>query len=117
MCGVSSDPEGSAGTNVAVIAVADGGATASGGGLREAILGALLEPDARVVIDLSAVTFVDAGLLSALTAAATAAGASRMAIVCPESHRARQMFRMTALDSMFAVCETRADAVRALSAA
>lgn len=101
---------------VTVIAVTGAGDPGSGSTLRDAILGSLVEKDARVVVDLSSLDGLDSGMLAGIMAAASTAGSSTIAIVCPGTHQARAMFAMTGIDTVLPVCETRPDAFRALAA-
>lgn len=72
--------------------------------------------DARIVLDLTAATFVDSTVVNALLASTVRirrAGGD-LVIVCPNPD-VRRVFELTALDAIFAVVDTRHDALAALA--
>jgi anti-sigma B factor antagonist len=79
--------------------------------LRAALAG--VPADAPLVIDLSAVTFMDSTGLAILLEAVRARG-ERVAIVCPEGP-ARLLFAVSGTEDELPLHGTRADAVRAVA--
>ncbi|MFD0576783.1 STAS domain-containing protein [Dactylosporangium darangshiense] len=82
--------------------------------LREAV-GAALDQHQRLVVDLSAVTFLDSVTLGVLIGAYNRARETggALAVVCTDE-RVRRVFRITGLDKVFAMYETVEAAAAAL---
>lgn len=96
---------------VRVSGVAD---STAGPDLRSVIEDALAAPGTALIVDLTEATFLDSSMLGALAASyqrsRPADGAPpRMAIACPEGN-VRNMFEITALDSLLPIRDTVADA-------
>ncbi|WP_432824961.1 STAS domain-containing protein [Dactylosporangium sp. CA-092794] len=74
--------------------------------LREAVTAAL-DGHRTLIVDLSAVTFLDSVTLGVLIGAynRTRETGGRLAVVCPDE-RVRRLFRITALDKVFALYDT-----------
>ena len=81
--------------------------------LRARLLAALDDGFARVIVDLTRVTFFDSSALGVLVAAArrSAAGAAGLEVVCPPGHLAR-IIEIAGLDRVLTV---RADRLEALT--
>jgi anti-sigma B factor antagonist len=85
----------------------------------------------RLILDLTAVTFIDSTAIGVLIGAATrlrSRGAGTLAVVCPERRRSmdgalpgggasmvRQVFEVTGLDAGIALCSSREEAVAELA--
>lgn len=74
---------------------------------------------ARVVLDLSTVTFIDSTAIGALVAAATRLhelGRGTLAVVCPEENRrVVRIFEIAGVDSVIALHNTREGAIAELA--
>jgi anti-sigma B factor antagonist len=75
--------------------------------------------NARVVLDLSTVTFIDSTAIGALVAAATRLhelGSGTLAVVCPEENRrVVRIFEIAGVDSVIALHNTREGAIAELA--
>jgi anti-sigma B factor antagonist len=75
---------------------------------------------ARVVLDLSTVTFIDSTAIGALVAAATRLhelGRGTLAVVCPEENRrVVRIFEIAGVDSVIALHDSREGAIAELAA-
>jgi anti-sigma B factor antagonist len=75
--------------------------------------------NARVVLDLSTVTFIDSTAIGALVAAATRLhelGRGTLAVVCPEENRrVVRIFEIAGVDSVIALHNTREGAIAELA--
>ena len=85
--------------------------------LRERLAALEERPEARVVVDLTAATFVDSSTLGVLAVSSKRLGhgGGRFAIVCPPGE-VRMMFELTALDRVVPLHATRAEALAAIDA-
>ena len=107
-------------TGMSVVAVSGAADGSAGTSLRQAVIGALASPGARVIVDLSEASSLDSTMLGSLSSASGSAdddGVVRMAIVCPDDSGLREMFSITALDGLIPIRPTRRDAWAALQAA
>ena len=84
--------------------------------LREEMLGALAAGAKRLVVDLSDVTFIDSTSIGTLVRAERELRASggTISVVANDPNIVR-VFRITALDRLFPIYATRAEAIAALS--
>ena len=85
--------------------------------LRARLDAILARAGARVVVDLSAATFIDSSTLGLLAVSAKRFGCPRrFAIACPPGE-VRIMFELTALDRVLPLYPTRAEALAAIDGA
>lgn len=84
--------------------------------LRQTITTALDEGGDRVIVDLTAVTFLDSTTLGVLIGAHNRVRESggALGLVCPDD-KVRRVFRITGLDKVFALHDTVPDAATALA--
>ena len=69
----------------------------------------------RIVVDLSAVDFLDSSGLGALVSVLKALGGQGALAVCGPKGSVLSLFKLTRMDKVFAIEATRADAVRRLA--
>ncbi len=84
--------------------------------LRQTITTALDESDNRVIVDLTAVTFMDSTTLGVLIGAHNRVRETGgvLGLVCPDD-KVRRVFRITGLDKVFTLYDTVPDAATALA--
>lgn len=82
---------------------------------KEKFRSAVAQSDARVVLDLSAVTFIDSSGLGALVASMKALGTTRKLELCGLQGNVEKVFRLTRLDSVFKMHKTHAQAVAGMA--
>ena len=82
---------------------------------KEKFRAAVAQSDARVVLDLSAVNFIDSSGLGALVASMKALGATRKLELCGLRGNVEKVFRLTRLDSVFKMHKTHAQAVAGMA--
>ena len=84
--------------------------------LRQTITTALDQGDGRVIIDLTAVTFMDSTTLGVLIGAHNKVReiGGALGLVCPDD-RVRRVFSITGLDKVFTLHDTVPDAAAALA--
>ena len=86
-----------------VIVVSGTADRAAGSALRDAIDRVLASPKSKVIVDLTDATFLDSATLGTIAAAYQRDGRpGRVALVCPPGH-VRDMFTMTALDTLLPI--------------
>jgi anti-anti-sigma factor len=90
-------------------------------GLREHIAGLIDAGERRLVLDLSAVTFIDSTAIGVLVGAAVRlqeTSGGTVAVVCgPENVRVRRIFDIAGVESVITLCPSRDDALLALAMA
>lgn len=101
-----------------IVEVAGEADRASAHELRDRLDAILAKPGARVVVDLSAATFIDSSTLGLLAVSAKRFGpaSGRFAIVCPPGE-VHMMFELTALDRVVPLYATRAEALAVIDGA
>ncbi|GAB3827190.1 STAS domain-containing protein [Dactylosporangium cerinum] len=84
--------------------------------LRQTITSALDDGGEKVIVDLSAVTFMDSTTLGVLIGAHNRVRerGGALGLVCPDD-KIRRVFRITGLDNVFALFDTVPDAATALA--
>jgi anti-sigma B factor antagonist len=85
---------------------------------KSAVASALESDGVPLLVDLSAVTFMDSSGLAALVAARDDGNgaAPRLALVCPPGSCVRRLLDLTGVEGLFAVYPSRQDALEALTA-
>ena len=101
-----------------VIAVAGEADLYSAPELKRALDGAIEAGGRDIVVDLTRTTFIDSTALSVLVEATKRLrpGGGRIALVCVDQNLVK-IFRITALDRLFPLFSSRAEAVRSLAPA
>lgn len=69
----------------------------------------------RIVIDLSGVAFLDSSGLGAMVSVLKALGGQGALAVCGARDSVMSLFKLTRMDKVFAIADSRADAVRRLA--
>lgn len=86
------------------------------GEFRDALMGMADQDHDRILLDLDAVEYVDSSALSALVAFEGAYGEGEVHLCCVHS-TVMDVMRLTKLDDLFPIHDTREDGLRALGAA
>ena len=113
MCGMSQVVRRSSDHSLVVVAVTGAADSSTSPELRGELDRALADERSRVIVDLSGATFLDSAVLGTLAAACGRENGPqdppRIAIVCPDGD-VREMFEITALDTLLPLRKTMDDA-------
>ena len=84
-------------------------------GFKKAVVALVEGGDTRLVLDLSAVEFLDSSGLGAMVSILKALGNRGTVLVCGARGAVLSLFQLTRMDKVFAILPTRADAVARLA--
>jgi len=82
---------------------------------RKAMSGFVSDGNHRIILDISAVNFVDSSGLGAMVAALKLIGGDGDILICGAAEPVMRMFKLTRMNKVFRIFEQQKDAVRALS--
>ncbi|MDY6837851.1 MAG: STAS domain-containing protein [Thermodesulfobacteriota bacterium] len=82
---------------------------------RKAMSGFVSDGNRRIILDISAVDFVDSSGLGALVSALKLMGGDGDILICGAPDPVMRMFKLTRMNKVFRIFEEQQDAVRALS--